>query len=58
MSPVEITEYVSTLLSTALPPKLADAGLDDFTEYINKSPLRSDDSELCVYSDYDNTSAM
>jgi len=53
MTAVEKTKAISDLLAAGLPSLLATASLDNFDEYLNKSPLRIDDKELCVYIDFD-----
>jgi hypothetical protein len=53
MTPVQRTAAIKTVFSTGLPALLSTAGLEDFDEYLNKSPLRSNDKELCVYIDFD-----
>lgn len=49
MTPVQKTAAIRDLLSANLPDLLSTAGLDNFDEYRNKSPLRSDDNEICTY---------
>ena len=49
MTDVQKTEAIKDKLEADLPALLSAAGLDDFDEYNNKSPLRSDDNEICVY---------
>lgn len=56
MTPVQRTAAIKNLCSSNLPALLTAAGLDDFSEYLNKSPLKSDDKELCVYIDMDGNS--
>lgn len=51
MTAIEKTAAIRDLLSANIPGLLAGIGLDDFDEYLNKSPLRSDDKEICVYID-------
>ena len=55
MTPVEKTAAIRDLLSDNLPALLAgySPALDDFAEYLNKSPLRADDLEIAVYIDLD-----
>ena len=53
MTPIERTATIRDEAQSRLPALLAGAGLDDFDEYLNKSPLRSDDKEFCVYIDSD-----
>ena len=53
MTPVQRTQSIIDLVSANLPALLATAGLDDFDAYRNKSPLKSDDKEFCVYIDVD-----
>lgn len=56
MTPVERTAAIKNLLSANLPTLLTTALLDDFDEYLNKSPLRADDKEISVYIDTDDNS--
>lgn len=53
MTPIEQTAAIRDLLSANLPVLLGTAGLDDFDEYLNKSPLRAEDLEIAVYIDLD-----
>ena len=53
LTPIERTAAIRDLFSNNLPDLLTDASLDNFDEYLNKSPLRSQDKELCVYIDFD-----
>ncbi len=53
MTPVERTEAIKDLAAANLPALLGTAGLDDFDAYRNKTPLKSDDKEFCVYIDID-----
>lgn len=56
MTPVERTKAIADKAAEKLPALLATAGLSDFDEYQNKSPLRPDDLEFCVYIDSDDDS--
>lgn len=53
MTPVQRTEAIRATLAAGLPALLTTAGLDNFDQYRNKSPEKSDDKELCVYIDFD-----
>lgn len=53
MTAIEKTAAIRDLLSAGLPALLATALLDNFAEYLNKSPKRADDLEICVYIDLD-----
>jgi len=58
MSPMERTQAIADLAALELPPLLGTAGLDDFDEYINRPPLRSNDNEFTVYvADMTNSTA-
>lgn len=49
MTPIQKTQAIADLLAANLPALLSTAGLDNFAEYLNTSPLRADDSEICTY---------
>jgi len=49
LTPIERTEAIKDLCESDLPALLDDAGLSNFDEYRNKTPLKSNDKELCVY---------
>lgn len=51
MTAVEKTAAIRDLLSANIPGLLTAASLENFDEYLNKSPLRGDDRELAVYID-------
>ena len=53
MTAIEKTAAIRDLLSANLPALLGTASLDNFDEYLNKSPLRADDLEIAVYIDLD-----
>jgi len=55
MTPIEKTKAIKDLLANNLPALLAayTPALDNFDEYLNKSPLRFEDKEICVYIDFD-----
>ena len=54
MTPVERTQAIADLAAANLPALLGAVPLDDFDEYRNKTPKKSDDKEFCVYIDIDN----
>ena len=55
MTAIEKTKAIKDLLANNLPALLAayTPALDNFDEYLNKSPLRFEDKEICVYIDFE-----
>lgn len=53
MTPVEVTKKISDQAALDLPALLLGAGLSDLAEYRNKTPVKSDDLEFCVYIEQD-----
>jgi hypothetical protein len=43
MTDFDRTKAIADLSAVTLPALLATAGLDNFVQYINKSPLKADD---------------
>ena len=54
MTALEIKTLIMNTLSSVLPTLLSAEGLDDFDQYVNGIPKRSDDTELCIYTDFEN----
>ncbi len=53
MTPVERTEAIKDLAAANLPALLGAVPLDNFDEYRNKTPLKVDSKQFCVYIDID-----
>ena len=51
MTDIQRTQAIADLSAATLPGLLTTALLDDFAVYQNKSPLRAEDLEYCVYID-------
>ena len=53
MTPIERTKAIADEAALRLPGLLSAASLDDFDVYHNKSLLRTEDNEFCVYIEAD-----
>jgi len=51
MTAVQKTAAIRDLLASGLPSLLTTTGLDDFADYLNKSPTKADEKQISVYID-------